>query len=76
MQQPMKQVSVKINNGGTLVLIDCTFFLNKEDILFPPNRYAKIDAKDYIQCWQSTSSKQAYLLGHGQTLEHRYQLNV
>ena len=27
-----KQMSVDINNGGTLVLIDCTF-LNKEDVL-------------------------------------------
>jgi len=37
-------VSVKINNGGTLTLVDSDI-LNKKDVLWPPKSYGLVENK-------------------------------
>ena len=54
MQQPMKQVSVKINNGGTLILIDCTFFKQR--------RHSLSSKQVYFEWKQNSLFNMIYLL--------------
>ena len=45
-----KWVSVKINNGDTLTLIDSDI-LNKNDVLWPPKKYVLINNKTVHLIW-------------------------